>query len=100
MSPASPNKPDEVATIQKELLTYVEEMKGLGSLEPWEAMERISTISARVLELTVQTLVTNSRPLQMLRLEWLERLKEELKFQYTIQSRKLSLTRLEWEQAK
>jgi hypothetical protein len=100
MSPASPTKPDEVTVIQQELLGYIEEMKTYSSLEPWEAMERIGAISARVLELTAQTLVTNSRPLQMLRLEWLERIKEELKFQYTVSSRRFAIQNLEWEQAK
>jgi hypothetical protein len=100
MPSPSAAKSDEVAQIHQELLGYIAEIKEFYRLEPCEAMDRISSLSARVLELATQTLLANTRPMQILRLEWLERFKEELRFQFTIASRKLALQRIEWEQTK
>jgi hypothetical protein len=98
---ATVTKSDEaLEKVHKELNEYVEQMKNLSEQDVSDAMAWVSSVSARVLELVYQSYDHDSRTMQRLRLERLQVLQAELKFQFQILSRRQALRNFEWEVAK
>lgn len=101
MPPATATKLSEPGKkLQQEIAGYVQEMQHLGSKELGEVLDWLSSISARVLEMIFFTLDNDNREMMRMRVERLQPLHEELRYQYTIASRKHSFTRFEWESSK
>lgn len=90
---------DPLAGLKKELQQYLTEMKRIRQMHPDQAMSWISSVSARVLEMIYATLESEARASTKFRVEWLIPLRDELRFQYQIASRRVSTERFEWEMA-
>jgi hypothetical protein len=90
---------DPLAAYKQELNQYLTDMKGLRRMHPEQAMSWVSAVSARVLEMIYMTLESESRTATKFRVEWLIPLRDELRFQYQIVSRRVSNERFEWEMA-
>ena len=86
-----------LALVWEELNSYAVQLRSLHDQEPEDALNWLSSVSARVLELTFQTLHVNSRDNQKLRSEWLTPLKDELRFQFQVASRRVALTRMDFD---
>lgn len=90
---------DPLRHLKKELSKYLTEMKTIRQMHPDQAMSWLSSVSARVMEMIYMTLESEARVSTKFRVEWLIPLRDELRFQFQIASRRVSTERFEWEMA-
>lgn len=88
---------DQLAPWRNELAGYVSEMKGLRSMTPDSAMAWLSSVSARALEMMFVTLQSDGRLFTKFRVEMLLPFKEECRYQFSIASRRQSVSQMDWE---
>ncbi len=100
--PAAPAQrgESELRGIRSELAGYVTEMKRLSRIDGEDAMEWLSSVSARVLELIYFTLANEGRLMTKLRVEELIPFREELRFQFQVASRRVAMMKMEWDFAR
>ncbi len=96
----TPIKSRSFEGIREELSVYIAEMKGLNRMFPDEAMAWLSSVSARILEMIIQTLDNDNRLTTKFRVEVLIPLRDELRFQFQIASRRHSVDKMEYDLAR
>jgi hypothetical protein len=88
---------DVLAPFKTEINEYIEEMRGLSHVPPDEAMGWLSSVSARILQMIMTTLDYDGRLPTKFRVEVLLPVRDELRYQLQIASRRHSVTQLDWE---
>jgi hypothetical protein len=96
-SKSAPQRRDLFGPFRKELAAYVTEMQQLRSMDSDSAMAWLSSVSARVLEMMYATLQSDSRVATKFRIEELIPLKDEIRFQFQVASRRQSVAQMEWD---
>lgn len=84
--------------VKKEVVGYCTELKNLNQLPADEAMGWLSSISARVHELIVQTVISSGQRATKFRIEALIPTRDELHWQFDVASRRVTLMKIEAEQ--
>jgi hypothetical protein len=97
LPPTTRERPvDQLAPWREELAGYVAEMKNLRRMQPDDAMSWLSSVSARILEMMLVTLQSESRAATKFRVEALIPARDETRFQYQVASRRHSVSEFDW----
>lgn len=82
-----------------EVQGYAKKMRALYLEHPDDAMAWLSTVSARVLELILATVHSDSRLATKFRVDELIPIRDECRFQFQVSSRRQSVSELDWKVA-
>lgn len=93
-----PTTREWVDGLKTETANYAAQLKDLCNMPPDEAMEWISSASARVHEMIIQTVLVGDHLSQRVRIDMLIPTRDELRFQFEVSSRRLTLMKIEAEQ--
>lgn len=88
---------DPLGGLRSEVAGYVTEMQALKYKANDDAMSWLSSVSARILEMMFFTLQSNARLMTKFRVEELIPMKDEIRFQFQVASRRQSVAQMEWE---
>jgi hypothetical protein len=89
---------DWLDAMKDEIMGYATELKDLNTMPSDEAMQWISAISARVHEMIMETLRSDGRQATKWRIDGLLTTRDELRFQFEVSSRRVTLMKIEADQ--
>lgn len=94
-----PRPQDPLAPFKLEVTNYAAQLSQLRYMGSDEAMAWVSSVSARVMQLILTTLDYDNRASTKWRVEALIPMREELRFQFQVASRRHAISELEWKLA-
>jgi hypothetical protein len=89
-----------IKEVQRELDGYYEDVKLFSKQPPEEVMIQIAGIAGRLTEVRAQLVRNDGKIAQNLRTKEVEPLLDQLRFQYSVFSRLLSVRSLDWEMSR
>lgn len=100
----SPVRPEPAANpfqpLKDEVVRYAAEMRELHFLPQDEVMAWLSSVSARVLEMILATLDYEGRLSTRFRVETLIPVRDELRYQFQVASRRVSVAQIDFDLAR